>query len=188
MVYGLLCNGEGCPVAVSAFKGNPADTSAPARQLTNLCQRFGMERGALVGDRGMIGQTRIKQDLKPAGPDWVTALRHATVRKLADQKCIQPGLFDDRDMAAVTSPDFPGERLLVCFNPLVAAERRRKRNALLARTESDARALAAAHAAGTYDRDDFNRRRGTLRRRKMGEHFLWAFYERAEEFTSTAST
>ena len=185
VVYGLLCNREGCPVSVSAFKGNTADTSTLAEQVTNLRRRFGLERVALVGDRGMIAQTRIRQDLRPAGLDWVTALRHATIRKLARKQHIQPSLFDDHDMAAVTSPDFPGERLLVCYNPLVAAERRRKRNALLARTETDALALAADYAAGKYDRDEFNRRLGTLRRRKMGKHFRWEFDERTAEFAST---
>ena len=80
----------------------------------------------LVGDRGMIAQTRIDEDLKPAGLDWITALRHKTIRKLADRKHIQPSLFDSPNLASVTAPDFPGERLLVCFNPLVAAERRRQ--------------------------------------------------------------
>ena len=126
VVYGLLCNQDGCPVAVRAFRGNTADPSTLAEQVANLRTRFGLERVALVGDRGLISQTRIEKDLQPAGLDWVTALRHNTIRKLARKKHIQPGLFDSRDMASVTSPDPPGERLLVCCNPLVAAKRRRK--------------------------------------------------------------
>ena len=185
VVYGLLCNPDGCPVAVRAFKGNTADPSTLAEQVVNLRARFGLERVALVGDRGMIAQTRIEKDLQPAGLNWITALRHATIRKLARQKHIQPSLFDSHDMAAVTSPDFPGERLLVCYNPLVAAERRRKRNALLAKTETDALAMAADYTAGKFDRDEFNRRLGTLRRRKMGKHFEWTFDEKTEAFSST---
>ena len=139
---------------------------------------------ALVGDRGMIAQTRIDQDLKPEGLGWITALRHDTIRKLARKKHIQPGLFDHHDMVAVTSPDFHGERLLVCFNPLVAAERRRKRNALPDSTEDDALALAVDYKAGKYDRDEFNRHLGTLRRRKMGKHFAWSFDEQTQAFSS----
>ena len=184
VVYGLLCNPEGCPVAVRAFRGNTADPSTLAEQAVNLRRRFGLQRMALVGDRGMIAQTRIDQDLKPEGLGWITALRHDTIRKLARKQHIQPGLFDRHDMAAVTAPDFPGERLLVCYNPLVAAERRRKRNALLDSTEGDALALAAAYKAGKYDRDEFNRRLGTLRRRKMGKHFAWSFDEQTEAFSS----
>ena len=117
----------------------------------------------------MIAQTRIREDLQPAGLDWITALRSTTIRKLARQQLVQPTLFDTRNMASITSPDYPGERLLVCFNPLVAAERRRKREALLARTESDAR-------------DELNRRLGTLRRRKLGRHFRWEFDPETEAF------
>ena len=169
----------------SAFQGHTADPSTLAEQVANLRTRFGLERVALVSDRGMIAQTRIDQDLQPAGLDWVTALRHDTIRKLARHKHIQPSLFDSHDMAAVTSPDFPGERLLVCYNPLGAAERRRKRNALLAKTETDALAMAADYAAKKYDRDEFNRRLGTLRRRKMGKHLEWTFDEQTEAFSSS---
>ena len=96
---------------------------------------------------------------------------------------IQPGLFDTPNLASVTGEDYPGERLLVCYNPLVAAERRRKRNVLLDLTEQDAEQLAAGYAAGRYDRDEFNRRLGGLRRRRMGKHFEWTFDERTEAFT-----
>ena len=172
-------------MAVRAFAGNTADPSTLAEQVTNLRDRFGLERVALVGDRGMIAQTRIDQDLKPVRLDWITALRAPTIRKLARQEHIQPSLFDSRDMAAVTCPDFPGERLLVCYNPLVAAERRRKRNALLERTEADAEALAADYAARKFERDELIRRLGTLRRRKMGKQFEWSFDEQTEAFSST---
>ena len=126
IVYGLLCNPEGCPVAVQCFAGNTGDPDTLASQVARLRDRFGLQRVALVGDRGMIAHTRIKADLEPVGFDWITALRNKTIRKLADANVIQPGLFDSYGFASVTAPDFPGERLLVCYNPLVAAERRRK--------------------------------------------------------------
>lgn len=182
IVYGLLCNPEGCPVAVQCFAGNTADPDTLASQVTRLRDRFGLQRVALVGDRGMIAHTRIKADLEPVGFDWITALRNKTIRKLADANVIQPGLFDSYGFASVTAPDFPGERLLVCYNPLVAAERRRKREALLEATESAVRELAAAYAAGTVDRDECNRRLGGLRRRKMGKHFRWTFDAETEAF------
>ncbi len=106
----------------------------------------------------------MDRDLQPAELNWITAMRHATLRKLAPKKHIQPGLLDSHDTAAVASPDFPGERLLVCYKPLVAVKCRLKRQALLARSESDGLALAAGYAPGRYDCDEFNRLLGTLRR------------------------
>ena len=175
IVYGMLCSGEGCPVAVRAFPGNTADPSTLASQVQALRERCKLERVALVGDRGMIAQARIDEDLRPAGLDWITALRNDTIKRLAREEVIQPGLFDKAGIGAVTCDDYPGERLLACFNPLVAAERRRKRDLLPDRTEKDATAMAAAYAAGKFDRDEFNRRLGTLRRRRMGKHFRWEF-------------
>ena len=184
IVYALLCSPSGCPVAIEAFPGNTADPATLSQRVQVLRERFGLQRVALVGDRGMLAQTRIEADLKPAGFDWITALRSETIRKLVNENVIQPGLFDTPNLASVTSDDFPNERLLVCFNPLVAAERRRKRNALLDSTEADAAQLAAGYAAGRYDRDEFNRRLGGLRRRRMGKHFEWVFDEQTEEFSS----
>ena len=184
IVYGLLCNLEGCPVAVQCFAGNVADPDTLASQVASLRDRYGLQRVAVVGDRGMIAQTRVEEDLEPAGFDWITALRHDTIRTLANRQVIQPGLFDSYGFASVTAPDFPGERLLVCYNPLVAAERRRKRDALLDATERAVRELAAAYAAGKVDRDEFNRRLGGLRRRKMGKHFDWTFDEGTQAFRS----
>ena len=184
IVYGLLCSPAGCPVAVQAFAGNTADPATLADQVRALRERFGLRRVALVGDRGMIAQTRIDEDLKPAGFDWITALRNDTIRRLANEQVIQPGLFDTWGLASVTGEDFPGERLLVCFNPLVAAERRRKREELLRATETEAAQLAARYTAGKYDRDEFNRRLGGLRRRKMGKHFEWTFEEGTGAFSS----
>ena len=184
VVYGLLCNGQGCPVAVEAFRGNTGDPSTLASRVRQLRKRFGLSEVVLVGDRGMIAQTRIEADLRPAGFDWITALRADTIRKLADKKVIQPGLFDGPALASVTCDDFPGERLLVCYNPLVAAERKRKRNDLLDWTERAAAKLARRYAEGKCDRDEFNRRLGGLRRRRMGKHFEWSFEEGSGAFHS----
>ena len=137
IVYGLLCNRDGCPVAIEVFEGNTADPTTVAHQVTKLKARFGLERVVLVGDRGMITSARIRDDLEPAGLDWITALRAPKIQQLADGGPLQLSLFDDRDLAEITSPSYPGERLIVCRNPLLAAERRRKREALLAATERD---------------------------------------------------
>jgi len=137
IVYGLLCAPDGCPVAVEVFDGNVGDPKTVADQIVKLKERFGLSRVVLVGDRGMITETRITEDLKPAGIDWITALRAPAIRALMGEGAIQMSLFDWRDMAAVTSAEFPGERLIVCRNPLLAEERARKREDLLRATEAD---------------------------------------------------
>jgi hypothetical protein len=137
IVYGLLCAADGCPVAIEVFDGNTADPTTLASQVMKLKERFGLSRVVLVGDRGMITSARIRKDLEPAGLDWITALRAPKIQELANGGPLQLSLFDDRDLAGITSPDYPGERLIVCRNPLLAAERRRKREALLGATERD---------------------------------------------------
>lgn len=137
IVYGLLCDREGCPVAIEVFEGNTADPATVSHQVNKLKGRFGLDRVVLVGDRGMITSARIRDDLEPAGLDWITALRAPQIKQLANGGPLQLSLFDDRDLAEIVSPDYPGERLIVCRNPLLAAERRRKREALLVATERD---------------------------------------------------
>ena len=137
IVYGLLCNRDGCPVAIEVFAGDTADPTTLGAQVDKLKARFKLERVVVVGDRGMITSARIREDLEPAGLDWITALRAPAIRKLAEDGPLQLSLFDDRDLAEITAPDYPGERLIVCRNPLLAAERRRKRADLLAATERD---------------------------------------------------
>ena len=144
IVYGLLCAADGCPVAIEVFDGNTADPATLAGQISKLKQRFGVSHVVLVGDRGIITQARISEDVKPAGLDWITALRAPSIKALAGAGALQLSLFDDRDMAAITSPDFPGERLIVCRNPDLARERGRKREDLLAATERDLAQIAAA--------------------------------------------
>ena len=136
IVYGLLCDSQGRPVAVEVFPGNTADPVTFTQIVTRVRKRFGINRVIFVGDRGMITTARIKEDLRDVkGLDWITALRTEGIRKLVKARAIQRSLFDERDLAEVTSEDFPGERLVVCRNPELADERARKREELLQATE-----------------------------------------------------
>jgi hypothetical protein len=143
IVFGLLCTKNGCPVAIEVFDGNVADPATLANQIKKLKERFALERVVLVGDRGMITAARIEEALKPAGLDWITTLRAPAIRSLAEAGHLQLSLFDERDLATITSPDYPGERLIACRNPLLADERARKRQDLLAATEKKLAAIAA---------------------------------------------
>lgn len=146
IVYGLLCAADGCPVAIEVFDGNTADPMTLAKQVEKLKRRFHLEHVVLVGDRGMVTQARITEDIKAASLDWITALRAPAIKALLASGALQLSLFDQRDMASITSPDFPGERLVVCRNPDLAAERARKRQDLLAATERDLARIRAAVA------------------------------------------
>jgi Transposase DDE domain len=198
IVYGLLCAPDGCPIAVEVFEGATGDPATLASQIAKLKQRFGLDHVVLVGDRGMITEARIREDIKPAGLDWITALRAPAIRGLLEGGAFQMSLFDDRDMAAITSPDFPGERLILCRNHALAAERARKRDDLLRATERDLSAIAAA----------VRRKRAPLRgkaeiglavgavidRRKMAKHFAleiadanFAFARKSAEIAAEAA-
>ena len=145
IVFGLICTPEGCPIAVEVFAGNTADPATVAQQVAKLRQRFGIERITWVGDRGMLTSARIEQVLKPQGMDWISSLRAPQIAQLAAEVGpLQPSLFDERNLIEVSSEHFPGERLVVCRNPLLAAERSRKRGELLAATEADLGKIAAA--------------------------------------------
>ena len=135
IVYGLLCAPDGCPVAIEVFEGSTGDPTTLAAQIDKLKQRFALSHVVLVGDRGMITQARIEEDIKPAGLDWITALRAPQIRALVDSGILQLSLFDERDRASITADDYPGERLIVCRNPELAVARRRKREDLLTATE-----------------------------------------------------
>jgi transposase len=147
-----LCAADGCPVAVEVFEGNTADPMTLSAQTDKLKARFGLSRVVLVGDRGMITSARIRDELKPAGLDWITALRAPQIRALLDTGAFQLSLFDERDLAEITAPEFPGERLVVCKNPLLAEERARKREDLLQATEAALGKLADRIACGTGPR------------------------------------
>lgn len=145
IVFGVLSNGEGCPVAVEVFEGDTADPKTLAVQITKLRERFHLERLVLVGDRGMITEKRIVEDLRPqAGLDWITALRAPQIQVLVDDGVLQMSLFDERDLAEIRHPDYPGERLIVCRNPLLATERARKRKELIEAAEKKLERVAAA--------------------------------------------
>ena len=136
IVLALLTNREGCPVAVEVFEGNTADPGALSSQVDKLRNRFSLDRVIVVGDRGLITNARIEEDLEPSGLSWISALRAPAIRALAEQGHLQLSLFDQRDMAEISVPEmYPKERLIVCRNPLLAAERRRKRLELLDRTD-----------------------------------------------------
>jgi transposase len=139
IVYGLLCTREGLPVSVEVFEGNIADPTTLTSQVEAVKHRFGISRVVLVGDRGMITSARIGEDLRPAGLDWVTCLRAPDIHALATEKGpLQLSLFDERDLAEISAPEmFPGERLIVCRNRELAAERARKREELLTATERE---------------------------------------------------
>src|SRR6185295_12868667 len=176
IVFGLLCNAEGCPIAIEVFEGDTADPATLAAQVAKLKERFELGRVVLVGDRGMITAARIEQDLKPAGLDWITALRAPAIQALAAEGGPLPlSLFDQRDLAEITSPDYPGERLVVCRNPDLAAERARKRAALLAATEQDLAKIVAATRrarAPLRGRAQIALKVGAvLGRRKVAKHF-----------------
>lgn len=145
IVFGLLSDAEGCPVAVEVFDGNTGDPKTVAAQVNKLRQRFHLERIILVGDRGMLTQKRIEEDLRPhTGLEWVSALRAPQIHKLVVQGALQMSLFDQQDLAEIQHPDYPGERLIVCRNPLLAAERVRKRGELIAAAEKKLGEIAAA--------------------------------------------
>src|SRR3974377_1440883 len=149
IVIGLMCTADGCPIAVEVFEGNTADPMTLATQIDKLKQRFGFSRVVLVGDRGMITSARIRAELAPAGLDWITALRAPQIRALLDTGAFQLSLFDERDLAEITAPEFPDERLHVYKNPLLAEERTRKREGLLQATEAALAKLAEQIGRGT---------------------------------------
>ena len=144
IVYGLLTSPGGIPVAIEVFKGNTGDPATVAAQVTRVKDRFGITKVVLVGDRGMLTAARLREDVAPAHLDWITALRAPQVKKLVRGGDLQLTLFDVQDLAEITSPEFPGERLVACKNPFLEAERARKRESLLAATEADLEKIAAA--------------------------------------------
>lgn len=145
IVYGLLCNEEGCPVAVEVFDGCTGDPKTFSKQVEKIRKNFKINRVVMVGDRGMITEARIKEDLRPiAGLDWITALRASSIRNLVESGFIQLSLFDQQDMGEITHPDYPAERLIACKNPLLAEERGRKREELLLCTERELEKIAQA--------------------------------------------
>jgi transposase len=177
IVYGLLCAPDGCPVAIEVFAGNTGDPSTVGNQITKLKERFGLTRVVMVGDRGMITQARIEGDLKPAGIDWITALKAPQIQQLAAEGGpLQLSFFDERDLAEIVSSDFPGERLVVCKNHALAEERTRKRDELLDATERDLKKIQkrveSKRKNALRGADDIGLAVGkVIGRRKVGKHF-----------------
>ena len=189
MVCGLVCTAEGCPIAVEVYSGNTADPATVHGLVQLLRKQFGLERIALTGDRGMLTTARIREDLGPAGLDWISALKTVDIRKLlrqprpkqgasrtAGKPPLQPGKLLEDQVAEIQSPDFPGERLLVCLNPRLRDERARKREQLLQATEQILDHIAGMVKRGTGParggKDAINRRVGRDANRKLVEkHF-----------------
>ena len=144
IVYGLLCSTAGVPIAIEVFDGNTADPKTLTAQITKLKERFGLARICLVGDRGMLTNARITDELRPADLDWISALRAPQIKALVAAEALQLSLFDQQDLVEISSPDFPGERLVCCRNPALAEQRARKRQDLLAATENQLQTIAAA--------------------------------------------
>jgi len=174
--YGLLTDPEGRPVGIDLFQGNTADAIAFKTAVDKVRKDFGLKELVVVGDRGMITKTRIADLRKLEGAGWVTALKAPDIAVLAaDGGPLQLSLFDEQNLAEITHPDYPGERLVCCRNPALAESRRLKREALLAATETDLEKIRASVAAGRLkDKDKIGVRVGkVIGKHKVGKHFTW---------------
>lgn len=146
--YGLLTDERGCPVAISVHEGNTSDSTTFMPQVTRLREEFGIKRMVMVGDRGMISQKAIDEMSTDAGVAWITALRSSAIRTLVQQGHVQMGLFDERNLLEISSPDFPGERLVACRNPELAKMRVHTREDLLTATEENLHKIKVRVEAG----------------------------------------
>lgn len=181
IVFGLVCDERGCPIAVEVFEGNTADPKTVRAQVLKLRERFGLERVVMVGDRGMLTSARITEDLGSEGLDWISALRAPQIRRLVQEGALQPSLFDERDLVEITrfqtdeASEFAGERLVACRNPLLREERRRKRDEMLDAAEKKLERIRAAVARPQRPlrgKDKIALRAGeALARTKMAKHF-----------------
>jgi transposase len=174
IIYGLLCDNDGRPVAVEVFPGEVHDDKTLPSQVTKLKDRFGLSRVIVVADRGMVTKANIEILAEASGVDWITALKAPTIKKLARSGVFQPSLFDEHNLGEITGvEEFPGERLIVCRNPLVGAQRARKREELLAATETDLALLKARVDNGTLQgADQIGLAVGpALKRYRMKKHF-----------------
>jgi transposase len=177
IVYGVMTDRDGRPVAVQVYPGNTGDPTTVPDQVEKLRARFDLSRVVLVGDRGMLTQTRIEELKKHPGLGWISALRSGSIGALVEEGALHASLFDQRNLAEIVSPEFPGERLVACFNPLLAEKRRRKREALLAATEQELARVSAAVARRTrkpLTKDEIGVRVGRVSNRfKVAKHFAW---------------
>ena len=175
--FGLLCDRDGCPVSVEVFSGNTADPATVGSQVATLQERFSLAKVVLVGDRGMLTEARIREEVRPAGLDWISAFRGPAIRSLVEDGEVEMSLFDERDLVEITSDAYPGERLMVCHNPLLAEERARKRQELLKATEVLLEEIAVATRREKYrlkGADKIGERVGkVIGKHKMAKHFTW---------------
>ena len=189
IIYGLLCDTDGRPVAVEVFTGELHDDKTLPSQITKLKDRFGLSRIVVVADRGMVTKANIQLLSETDGVDWITALKAPTIKKLARSGVFQPSLFDEQNLGEITDvAEFPGERLIVCRNPLVGAQRARKREELLAATETDLAQIAHRVDQGTLlGADLIGLAVGpALKRYRMRKHFQIAITDTT--FTYTRDT
>lgn len=149
IVYGVVTASDGCPVAADVYPGNTADPTTVPDQVEKIRQTFGLSRVTLVGDRGMLTQARIDALREYPGLGWISALRSSDIRKLVESECLQLSLFDRQNLAEITGDDYPGERLVACYNPLLAEDRKRTRKELLTATEQELTRIAAEVARRT---------------------------------------
>jgi transposase len=175
IVYGVMTNGEGCPVAVSVYAGNTGDPTTVADQIEKLRKRFGLQRVVMVGDRGMLTQPQINKLKQRPGLGWITALTSTAIRQLVEQGALQLSLLDQKNLAEISAPDYPGERLMVCHNPVLEEQRRRKREALLGATEKSLEKISkdvARRKKKRFTAAEIGLKVGkVLGRYKMGKHF-----------------
>ncbi len=171
--YGLLTDDRGCPVAISVHDGNTSDSTTFIPQVTRLREKFGLKRIVMVGDRGMISQKAIDKMSKDSDLAWITALRSASIRALVEQGRVQMGLFDERNLLEISSPDFPGERLIVCRNPELAKLRVHTRNDLLLATEKElVKIQARVESSKLVGKDKIGLAAGkVVNRYKVAKHF-----------------
>jgi len=183
IVYGMLTDGEGLPVAVTVYPGNTADPKTVPDQVCTLRGRFGLSHVTLVGDRGMLTETQIEALREHPGLGWISCLRSPAIRSLVEQKHLQMSLLDDTRLAELRVPEYPHERLIACFNPLLAEERARKREELLVMTERDLLKIQRDIQRRTrtpLTKADIGVRVGrVLFHYKMGKHFLLKIEEGA---------
>lgn len=182
--YGLLTDARGCPVAVSVYEGNVSDSKTLMPEVKRLREDFGIERFVLVGDRGMIGSKAIAELRENDGIGWITALKSVSIRALVEQGQLQLGLFDERNLVELSSPEYPGERLVACRNPELAKLRAHKRCDLLAATEASLDKIKARVDAGKLaGSDEIGVRVGkVINRYKVAKHFELSIDDNAFSF------
>lgn len=181
IVYGVMTDAQGCPVAGEVYSGDTGDPSTLADQVNKLRKRFELSHVVLVGDRGMLTEARIEELKAYPGLGWISALRSGSIRELMDEGCLARSLFDRQNLAEIHSPEFPGERLMACYNPLLADQRRRKRDALLAATEEKLKAIAAEvtrRKRKLLSPEKIGGKVGrVINRYKMAKHFEWTIQD-----------